>query len=109
MVFILLIYSIGEIEARDRASKLNSDGGKVEMALGILGGSSVLLLITTVLLIVMANNRSQRQKSNSTQNEGSSFKDILIGVILKTRDYIICVLLLQCSKLFCRSDDCNTE
>ena len=88
MVFILSIYSIGEIEARDRASKLNSDGGKVEMALGILGGSSVLLLITTVLLIVMANNRSQRQKSNSTQNEGSSFKDILIGVILKTLYYM---------------------
>ena len=92
MVFILSIYSIGEIEARDRASKLNSDGGKVEMALGILGGSSVLLLITTVLLIVMANNRSQRQKSNSTQNEGSSFKDILIGVILKTL-YYMCIIV----------------
>ena len=76
----------------DRASKQNSDSDKVEVALGILGGSSVLLLITTILLIVMVNNRSQRQKSNASQNEGSLFT--LINIFMASYlNYIMCALL----------------
>ena len=95
MVFILIIYSIGEIEAWDRAIKQNSNSGKVEVALGILGGSSVLLLITTILLIVMVNNRSQRQKSSSTQNEGSLFSLIDIIFMSSYLNYIMCILLFK--------------
>ena len=97
MVFISLIWSIGEIEARDRASTQNSDSDKVEVALGVLGGSSALLLITTVLLIVMINNRSKRQKSNTTQNEGILFTIIRnIMVIL----YHVCIIVCNVANCF---------
>ena len=84
----------------DRASKQNSDSDKVEVALGILGGSSVLLLITTILLIVMVNNRSQRQKSNTTQNEGILFTLSNIFYDLGLKLYHVCIIVCNVANCF---------